>query len=115
MHPLVPTPVVVVVVVVVPIPIITNISKQHGIINIRIYNKQGEIKYSNRGDEIDTITNIKDEACYICHRTDPPIDEIELAKTQGFATASLGPRILRTETAATAALTIAQSTLGDLS
>ena len=43
----------------------------------------------------------------------PP--EIQLARTAGFAAARLGPRVLRTETAATAALAIAQSCLGDLS
>jgi 16S rRNA (uracil1498-N3)-methyltransferase len=40
--------------------------------------------------------------------------EIELAKTAGFTAVKLGPRVLRTETAATAALAIAQATLGDL-
>ena len=40
--------------------------------------------------------------------------EIELARTSGFAPVSLGPRVLRTETAAISALTIAQSLLGDL-
>ena len=40
--------------------------------------------------------------------------EIELAKTSGFAPVSLGPRVLRTETAAISALAIAQSLLGDL-
>jgi 16S rRNA (uracil1498-N3)-methyltransferase len=41
--------------------------------------------------------------------------EIQLARTAGFVAARLGPRVLRTETAATAALAIAQSALGDLS
>ena len=41
--------------------------------------------------------------------------EIQLASKAGFAAARLGPRVLRTETAATAALAIAQSSLGDLS
>lgn len=58
--------------------IINNIGKQPEIVNIRIYNKQGQIKYSNRPPEIDHITNIKDEACYICHRTDPPLAEVRL-------------------------------------
>ena len=40
--------------------------------------------------------------------------EIQLAKTAGFIAVKLGPRVLRTETAATAALAIAQATLGDL-
>ena len=41
--------------------------------------------------------------------------EIQLAKAAGFASAKLGPRVLRTETAAIAALAIAQTTLGDMS
>ena len=61
--------------------IITNISKQHDIVNIRIYNKQGEIKFSNHDIEIDTVTNIKNEACYVCHRSDPPVHQVTLAET----------------------------------
>jgi 16S rRNA (uracil1498-N3)-methyltransferase len=41
--------------------------------------------------------------------------EIELAKSLGFAPVTLGPRVLRTETAAISAVAIAQSLLGDLS
>jgi histidine kinase len=52
--------------------IINNIGTQKEINNIRIYNKAGQIKYSNRPSEVDLTTNIKDEACYICHRTEPP-------------------------------------------
>lgn len=40
--------------------------------------------------------------------------EVEDAKIAGFTPVSLGPRILRTETAATAALAIAQARWGDL-
>lgn len=40
--------------------------------------------------------------------------EIEFARTAGFVPARLGPRVLRTETAATAALAIVQSNFGDL-
>jgi 16S rRNA (uracil1498-N3)-methyltransferase len=40
--------------------------------------------------------------------------EIELAKSSGFAPVTLGPRVLRTETAAISAIVIAQSLLGDL-
>ena len=40
--------------------------------------------------------------------------EIELAKTAGFTPVRLGQRVLRTETAATAALAIVQATIGDL-
>lgn len=40
--------------------------------------------------------------------------EIQSARETGFASASLGPRVLRTETAAAAALAIAQSCIGDM-
>jgi 16S rRNA (uracil1498-N3)-methyltransferase len=40
--------------------------------------------------------------------------EIQAAREAGFASASLGPRVLRTETAAAAALAIAQSCIGDM-
>jgi len=40
--------------------------------------------------------------------------EIQAAREAGFASASLGPRVLRTETAAVAALAIAQATIGDM-
>jgi 16S rRNA (uracil1498-N3)-methyltransferase len=40
--------------------------------------------------------------------------EIELARARDFAAVTLGPRVLRTETAAITALAIAQSLIGDL-
>ena len=60
--------------------IIKNISRQPGIMTIRIYNKSGQIKYSDNPSEIDHTTNIKDEACYVCHRTNPPLAQLSLAE-----------------------------------
>jgi len=40
--------------------------------------------------------------------------EIELARTRDFVAVTLGPRVLRTETAAISALAIAQSLIGDM-
>jgi histidine kinase len=74
--------------------IIANIGKQRGIENIRIYNKQGQIKYSNREDEVDRVTNIEAEACYICHRTDPPLETLELDKRIRFFRSADGYRLL---------------------
>jgi len=66
--------------------IITNIGKLPEIKNIRIYNKEGEIKYSNSMSEVDLATNIKAEACDICHRTDPPLSKLDLdQRTRIFA------------------------------
>jgi 16S rRNA (uracil1498-N3)-methyltransferase len=42
------------------------------------------------------------------------VEEVEQAQAEGFLPVSLGPRILRTETAAIVAVTLAQSYLGDL-
>jgi histidine kinase len=60
--------------------IINNIGTQKDVENLRIYNKDGQIKFSNRADEVDTVTNIKDEACYICHRTEPPAVSLDLSE-----------------------------------
>ena len=74
--------------------IINNIGRQKEIASIRIYNKQGEIKYSNRPTEIDTITNIKDEACYICHRSEPPLSELSLEERTRIFNSPKGYRLL---------------------
>lgn len=60
--------------------IITNIGRLPEIKNIRIYNKSGEIKYSNNPSEVDLATNIKADACDICHRSDPPYSELALSQ-----------------------------------
>ncbi|MCP4578814.1 MAG: cell wall metabolism sensor histidine kinase WalK, partial [Deltaproteobacteria bacterium] len=74
--------------------IINNISRQNDIVNIRIYNKEGEIKFSNRDDEIDSQTNIKAEACYICHRTEPPVVNIALYDRMRKFKSQEGTRLL---------------------
>jgi histidine kinase len=52
--------------------IIRNISRQKEIEYIRIYNKEGLVRFSNRETEIGRRTTIDSEACRICHRQDPP-------------------------------------------
>ncbi|WP_415519229.1 MAG: PAS domain S-box protein [Desulfovibrio aminophilus] len=58
--------------------IIANIGRQKDILALRIYNKAGEIKYSNVEREIDTRTNIEAEACHVCHRASPPLSSLAL-------------------------------------
>ncbi|MCK5541410.1 MAG: PAS domain S-box protein [Desulfobacterales bacterium] len=60
--------------------IIQNIGKQGGIERIHIYNKAGEIKFSNIETEVNKETNIKAEACNICHKSEPPLERIELSQ-----------------------------------
>jgi histidine kinase len=74
--------------------IINNIGKQREIANIRIYNKEGQIKFSNRPEEMDRRTNIKAEACDICHRSEPPRVHLSLAERTRIFRASDGHRLL---------------------
>ncbi len=74
--------------------IIKNIGRQEKIKNIRIFNKQGEIKFSNIIEEIDRSTKIKDEACFICHKTEPPATTLELNKRIRIINSPGGHRLL---------------------
>jgi histidine kinase len=74
--------------------IIQNIGKQKEIENIRIYNKEGKIKFSNKTAEVDRITNIEAEACYICHRSDPPLSEVALDQRTRIFNSPEGYRLL---------------------
>ena len=60
--------------------IIQNVGRQPGIESIRIYNKRGEVKFSKNSFEVDSTTNIKDEACGVCHRREPPQVELGVAE-----------------------------------
>jgi histidine kinase len=74
--------------------IITNIGRQPDIENIRLYNKLGQIKFSNRSAEVDTRTNIKAEACDICHRSEPPLIDLDLASRTRLIGSDKGYRLL---------------------
>ena len=72
--------------------IINNIAKQPDIEHIRIYNKEGLIKYSNNESEIDHKTNIRAEACIECHRTEPPLTDLTLKQRTRIFTSARGHR-----------------------
>jgi histidine kinase len=74
--------------------IITNIGKQQEIETIRIYNKDGKIKFSNKIREVDNTTNIEAEACYICHRSEPPLSEVSLNQRTRLFNSPKGYRLL---------------------
>jgi histidine kinase len=74
--------------------IINNIGKQPEIKNIRLYNKEGQIKFSKSASEIDSKTNIKDEACYICHRSEPPQASIGINERTRIFYSENGYRLL---------------------
>ncbi len=74
--------------------IIKNIGKQREIEAIRIYNKDGTIKFSKVMREVDTTTNIKAEACDICHRSDPPIVDLTIGECIRIIKSDVGHRQL---------------------
>ena len=74
--------------------IINNIATQQGIENIRIYNKEGQIKFSNYKEEIDKMVDIKEVACDICHNQYPPRDQIGLQQRTRFFQSEKGYRLL---------------------
>jgi histidine kinase len=74
--------------------IITNIGRMREIENIRIYNKDGAIKFSNRPAELERITNIKSEACHICHHSEPPLVDVGLAERTRIFASPGGQRLL---------------------
>ena len=74
--------------------IIQNISRQREIENIRIYNKEGKIKFSNKTAEVDNTTNIEAEACYICHRSEPPMSKVSLDQRTRIFMSPKGYRLL---------------------
>ncbi len=74
--------------------IIKNIGMQREIEAIRIYNKEGTIKFSKNMQEVDTSTNIKAEACDICHRSAPPIVDLTIAERIRIIKSDVGHRQL---------------------
>ena len=74
--------------------IINNISKQPDIEHIRIYNKKGRIKFSNRSEEIEHRTNILAEACIVCHRARPPLVDLSLEQRTRIYSSPSGERFL---------------------
>lgn len=55
---------------------ITLLGSEPGIEAIRIYNKRGEIRFSNHESEIGTTVDRQAEACYVCHATAQPLEAV---------------------------------------
>jgi len=71
-----------------------NVGRQRDVERVRIYDKSGTIQFSSHGAEEGDETNIKAEACDVCHRTEPPRKRVALEeRTRIFTTAS-GVRML---------------------
>lgn len=74
--------------------IINNFGKLKGLEHVRIYNKAGQIIYSNLKADLGTRTGIKTEACDICHRAEPPLERLALAARGRIFTSAENTRLL---------------------
>ncbi|MDY0374803.1 MAG: PAS domain S-box protein [Desulfobacterium sp.] len=74
--------------------IIQNTATQREIENVRIYNKQGFIKFSNIPSEIDTKAQPKSKGCIVCHIQDPPLVELTLHQRKRIFSDDSGERVL---------------------
>ncbi len=74
--------------------IIKKIASEQKLKSLRIYNKEGQIKYSNINSEVDQATNIKAEACINCHQSDPPLTQLSLPERTRIFYSPAGQRQL---------------------
>ena len=65
--------------------IIKKVAELHAIASIRVYNKEGEIKFSNTPTEEGTVIDTNHQTCRVCHQTDPPKKTLPLEeRTRNF-------------------------------
>ncbi|MEI6135588.1 MAG: ATP-binding protein [Desulfomonile sp.] len=53
-----------------------DIGKQESVSDVRIYNHDGLVKFSNHPEEVGKRVDIKSEACLTCHSEDKPFSEV---------------------------------------
>jgi two-component system NtrC family sensor kinase len=58
--------------------IINTIGKQPGIHDVRVLNKEGEIIYSSREQDIGKMVDKRAESCYACHAADKPLERLPI-------------------------------------
>lgn len=57
---------------------ITTIGKDPSIYDVRILNKEGSIKYSQKHEEIGHMLDKKAESCYACHAENKPLEKLPM-------------------------------------
>ncbi|MBI1937912.1 MAG: HAMP domain-containing protein [Ignavibacteriales bacterium] len=58
--------------------IINTIGKDPAIYDVRVLNKEGEIIYSTKEDEIGNMLDKKAESCYACHAENKPLEKLPI-------------------------------------
>jgi diguanylate cyclase (GGDEF)-like protein len=74
--------------------IIRNIAKQENVEHIRIYEKNGRAKFSNKDEDIGTVADINDYACTICHKFAQPPATLSIKERARIFSSSSGQRFL---------------------
>jgi two-component system, NtrC family, sensor kinase len=75
--------------------IINTIGQQHGIRNVTVMNKVGEIIYSSNPDQIGKMVNKKAESCYTCHTANQPLRRLPIKdRTRIYRTSTDSSRVL---------------------
>lgn len=74
--------------------IVKDIGGQKGISSIRVYNKEGEVMFSGKPGEVGMRTNIRTEACYGCHRVEPPLTSLTVQERTRVFYANDGTHML---------------------
>ena len=70
------------------------LGREEGVEVIRIYNKQGEIKFSSEANELGTVANLTGEACYACHAADRPLESVPEGERYRIYRTEEGHRVL---------------------
>ena len=74
--------------------IINTIGAERGIERIRIFNKQGRIRYSTDHREQEQFVDTDAEACYVCHAQEEPLTKLESEQRWRVFRTNDGHRVL---------------------
>jgi two-component system NtrC family sensor kinase len=74
--------------------IITTIGQEAGVEGIRIYNKPGQISFSDNLTEVGTAVDIDAEQCVVCHKNVPPLEHLTTQNRIRIFTSPQGYRVL---------------------
>ncbi|NOX38647.1 MAG: HAMP domain-containing protein [Calditrichaeota bacterium] len=74
--------------------IITNIGNEPGVQRIRIYNKDGIIKFSNNSAELGNQVDMQAEACFACHSKENPSRVLPVEDQSRIFRSASGQRVL---------------------
>ncbi len=74
--------------------IVEDVGSQNGIVKVRIMSKDGTIIHSSHWPEIGRQVDQKAEACFHCHQSETPLDQIPKDKRARIFTSPEGGRLL---------------------